>query len=224
MVADVQLKLDGLDELQHALAGAAKEIRTKAVRGALRQAANVIKRQAQTNAPILSEPKAGRKPGTVRAAISVRVSKKAKSEGNEGVFVGVRPLKARARRKFKAAQAAAGRRASAAENPNDPYYWWWVEFGHRIVPRTGRQSLTGAAFGFTVYQQRLGNGRIVTRKRKYSHQSITGRRRASQGRVEGQFFITRAAHAKGTEAIALFMRQVVPKIEKLNAKAAAHVR
>ena len=42
----VTVKLEGVDELKRALADAAKQIRTKAVRGALRQAGNIIKKQA----------------------------------------------------------------------------------------------------------------------------------------------------------------------------------
>lgn len=215
----ITVRLEGVDELKRALADAAVKIRTKAVRNALSAAARVISKQAKLNAPILKSPKESRKPGTVRNAISVRRSKVAREDGNEGVFVSVRPLRAKARRTFKVARAAAGKSINGSENPDDPYYWWWVEFGHRIVPRTSKRSLVGAAFGFTTYQQRLRNGKIVTRTRKYNHQSITGRRRNAAASVPGQFFMTRAAESRGTEAIQTFMNRVVPQIEKLNAKA-----
>ncbi len=215
----ITVKLEGVDELKRALADAAGKIRTKAVRNSLSAAARIIAKQAKLNAPVLQTPTKTRKPGTVRDAISVRRSKFARGEGNEGVFVSVKPLRARDRKKFKVSQAAAGKRISGSDNPNDPYYWWWVELGHKIVPRASKRSLVGAAFGFTTYQQRLRNGQIVTRQRKYNYQSLTGRRRHATGRVEGQFFMTRAAQSRGQEAIQLFMSRVVPQIEKLNAKA-----
>ncbi|WP_407280605.1 hypothetical protein U5817_09995 [Aromatoleum evansii] len=210
----VTVQLEGIEELKRALAGAAKTIRTKAVRGALREAGKVIQAEARLKAPVLRTATKTRKPGTVKRAISVRASKFARQDGNEGVFVSVRPLKAMQIRKFKASQAAAGKRFSGSQNPNDPYYWWWVEFGHNIVPRSA-----AAGTGTTVYQQRLVNGRIVTRKRKYNLQSITGRRRHPVGFVEGKFFMTNAAKEKGPPAIAKFMQSVVPQIQKLNERA-----
>ena len=214
MADGVTVKLEGVDALNKALAEATKQIRTKAVRSALRKAAVVIQKQAKLNTPVLSAPTKTRKPGTVKNAITVRVSKAARKDGNEGVFVSVRPLKSAQIRKFKQSQAKRGANASGSKNPNDPFYWWWVEFGHKIVRRNGE-----AGYGETTYQQRLRDGRIVTRTKKYNKQSITGRRRGQVGFVEGRKFMTRAADSKGNEAIKTFMDSVIPQIEKLNAKA-----
>lgn len=214
MADGMTVKLEGVEELKRALADASKQIRTKAVRGALREAGKVIQAAARANAPVLQARTKTRKPGTVKKAISVRTSKFDRRAGNEGVFVSVRPLKAAQIRKFKVAQARAGKRISGSQNPNDPYYWWWVEFGHKIVPRTA-----AAGFGETVYQQRLVNGRIVTRKKKYNLQSLTGRRRAPVGFVQGQRFMTRAAEKNGEAAVQKFMSSVIPQIEKLNKRA-----
>lgn len=123
------VKIDGLDDLKKALTWIRKDIRTKAIRGALRDAARIIQQQAKANAPVLKESTPRRKPGTVKRAISVRRSKRSAAAGNEGVFVSVRPLRGARQKKFGKA---------GATNPNDPYYWWWVEFGHRIVPRVKR--------------------------------------------------------------------------------------
>ena len=129
MADGVTVKLEGVDALIKALAEATKQIRTKAVRSALRKAAVVIQKQAKLNTPVLSAPTKTRKPGTVKNAITVRVSKAARKDGNEGVFVSVRPLKSAQIRKFKQSQAKRGANASGSKNPNDPYYWRFAEFG-----------------------------------------------------------------------------------------------
>ena len=85
-------------------------------------------------------------------------------------------------------------RAGAA-NPNDPYYWWWLEFGTkpRRIKATRKKALKIGA-GFATSVQHPGN-------RAYR-------------------FMTRAAQQKGGAAIQTFIRQVVPQINRLNARAA----
>ena len=148
MVADgITVKLEGVDELKRALADAAKQIRTKAVRGALREAGNVIKKQAQISAPVLTAPVKNRKTGTIKRNITVRPSKFARRDGNDGVFVSVRPLRGSRQKKLGKA---------GANNPNDPFYWFFQEFGwqprapkKRKGPRAqrvpGRYFMTSAA-------------------------------------------------------------------------------
>lgn len=144
MADSLQVRLEGIDELKRALADAAAEIRTKAVRGALRQAGNVIRKSARQAVPVLARPvmrggQLARKPQTVRNAIAVRNSKLARREGNEGVFVGVRPAKG-ARFRTRTVKALGVRirqrtqvRASkrGRYSPDDPYYWRYLEFGTR---------------------------------------------------------------------------------------------
>lgn len=167
----ITVKLEGVDELKRALNDAAKTIRTKAVRAALREAGKVIQAQAKTNAPILKAPARNRRTGTIRRNITVRPSKFARKDGNEGVFVSVRPLRGSRQKKL-------GR--AGASNPNDPFYWVFQEFGWQPrAPKKGPRAQ----------------------------------------RVEGRYFMTAAAQAKGQEAIARFMSSAVPQIEKLNAKA-----
>ena len=120
MADGVTVKLEGVDELKRALADATKQIRTKAVRGALRKAGQVISKEAKQAAPVISAPTKTRKPGTVKKAIAVRNSKFARQAGDEGVFVGVRPLRGARQKKLGKA---------GAKNPNDPFYWRFIEFG-----------------------------------------------------------------------------------------------
>lgn len=120
----VEVKLEGVAELKTALADAATKIRTKAVRGALREAAKVIQTAARATAPILKVPTKYRIAGTVRKNILVRASKFARQNGDEGVFINVRPIGSSAARVRKLGKGG-------AKNPNDPFYWRFLEFGTR---------------------------------------------------------------------------------------------
>lgn len=123
MVDVLSIKLDGVADLKAALAEAAVQIRTKAVRGALREAGKVIQVAARAAAPVLKVPTVRRNVGTVKKNILVRASKFARQAGDEGVYINVRGIRGRARVK------KLGR--GGAKNPNDPYYWRFLEFGTR---------------------------------------------------------------------------------------------
>lgn len=185
----ITVKLEGIDEMKRALASAAKDIRTKAVRNSLRAAGRVIQAAAKAAAPVLQAPTKTRAVGTLKKAIAVRTSKFARQAGDEGVFIGIRPLRGSRQKKL-------GR--AGASNSNDPYYWRFVEFGtksHEIRPKN-RKALAWAG-GFSKLVKHPG--------------------------TKGARFLTASAD-KGSEAVAVFMRSVVPQIEKLNAKAASRVR
>ena len=121
----ISIALRGVDDLKRALEAASAAIRKKAVRGALRKAGQVIASEARQLAPVLAVPAPFRKAGTVRRAITVRGSKFARQEGNEGVFIGVRALRGARQKKLGKA---------GARNPNDPFYWWFLEFGTKRMP------------------------------------------------------------------------------------------
>lgn len=128
MAADgITVKLEGIDELERVLRELPKKIRTQALRKALREGAKAIQAEARRNAPVLQVAVPYRKPGTLRRNIVIRASKFARRAGDEGVFVGVRPLSGARQKKLGKA---------GAQNPNDPYYWWWQEFGFTAVGRT----------------------------------------------------------------------------------------
>lgn len=159
MAGSFDLKVHGFDELTRALAEASSTIRKKAVRGALREAAKIFVTSARSAAPILKVPTKRRAVGTVRKNIVVRNSKLARKAGNEGVFVGVRPLRGARTKKLGKA---------GANNPNDPFYWHFLEFGTKKM----------AARPFL-----------------------------------------RPAADKSSQVIDVFMKRVVPQIEKLNKRA-----
>lgn len=123
-MADVlSVRLDGVEDLKAALVDASRQIRTRAVRNALREAGKVIQTAARAAAPVLKVPTSRRNVGTVKKNILVRASKFARQAGDEGVYINVRGIRGKARvRKL-------GR--GGAKNPNDPYYWRFLEFGTR---------------------------------------------------------------------------------------------
>lgn len=138
-------------------------------------------------------------------------SKNARADGNEGVYVGVRPLTAKRVRQFKKMRARKGLPANGADNPADPFYWRFVEFGHRIVQR----SQGGPKVLYGSIEVRMKNGTIYRRSLKRSSTGLRALRAASSGQVAARPFL-RPAAAAGERAIQKFMDSVIPQIEKLN--------
>jgi HK97 gp10 family phage protein len=156
----VRIKLHGIEQLTATLRALPDKIRKRAVRGSLKIAARLISHDAKARAPVLKQLTPRRTPGTVKRRISVRPSKFARRAGNEGVFVGVKPLRGNVdTRKFGKA---------SANNPHDPFYWRFLEFG---TAKMGERPFLGPA-----------------------------------------------VRAKGEQAIARFIKEVVPQIQKLNRK------
>lgn len=112
MADSVKVTVRGIDELKRALAALPGRLRRKALVKALRAGARVVQKTARAAAPVLATATPYRTKGLLRRKISVRVSKAARSAGDVGVFVNVKPLK-----------------NGGAKNPLDPYYWRFVQFG-----------------------------------------------------------------------------------------------
>lgn len=116
-----EINMLGLKEIQATLNKLPARLGEKVVRAALRAGAQVIRKDAQSRVPILKKPKWGRKPGTVRNAITIRRSKRDKF----GVYLSVKGLSAKKIKAFKGGSAS----KDAAYNPDDPWYWHFLEFG-----------------------------------------------------------------------------------------------
>lgn len=151
MADEIEVKVGGFDALRQALVDAPETIRVKAVRAALRKAGSVFKSAAQAAAPYLVVATKRRGVGTVKKAIIVRNSKFARRAGDEGVFIGVRPLRG-------ARQKTLGK--AGANNPNDPFYWRFLEFGTKkmtarpfLSPATSKASEAVAVFMGSVIPQ-----------------------------------------------------------------------
>lgn len=122
-----KLEIKGYEPLVEALLAMAPALRRKRGTRALAKGADLVRDAAKRPGvtPVLTREiyrrgKLYRKPGTVRDAIKVRISKEARRNGDVGVFVNVEPAKGEAR---------------GANSPNDPFYWRWIHFGGKTVPR-----------------------------------------------------------------------------------------
>jgi len=125
-----KVKMHGLSELNNTLKDLPAVLGEKVLRAALRAGAKPISDEAKLLAPILKEPDPRRKPGTIKKAITTRKSKKQKY----GVYVGVKPLKARQILAFR--QKNGAKKGKGANNPDDPFYWIFSEFGTSKMPPT----------------------------------------------------------------------------------------
>ena len=84
--------LKGFDDLASKLREIPNQLRRRVVRNALAVGGRIVRDEARRNAPVLKVRNPYRATGTLRNAIRVRTSKVARSEGNVGVFVNVKPF------------------------------------------------------------------------------------------------------------------------------------
>ena len=115
-MADFSVKLNGLDELNKKLQGLSYDMARKGGRFALRKAAGVIVKRAQTNAQAFDDPETGR--SIAKNVISKWNGRLNKTTGDLGFRIGVQ----------------GGSRISKKGNPdegaNGPTpHWRFVEFG-----------------------------------------------------------------------------------------------
>lgn len=131
-----EYKVDGLRALSATLAGLPAQLEKRMILGALRAAAQVIRKDAMQRVPILKKSDPRRRAGLVRDSITVRKSK----VRNNAVYVGVSALKASQVKITKGAkktiinkrgreQVVATRSKRDWSNPDDPAYWKFIEFG-----------------------------------------------------------------------------------------------
>ena len=105
------VRIEGLDDAKRAIEALTKDMRLKVVRGALREAARPIVRQARANVPVLT--------GLIRKRIGTFTSKIMRRQlGEVGVFI--KPRISNKARRLKL-------------NNQDPYYYRWVEAGYHAV-------------------------------------------------------------------------------------------
>lgn len=121
-----EINILGLKEIKATLEKLPARLGEKVVRAALRAGAQVMRKDAQSRAPVLQKPKYGRKPGTVKNAITIRRSKRDKF----GVYLGVKGLSAKKIKDFKGGKV----NKKSAYNPDDPWYWVFLEFGTANMP------------------------------------------------------------------------------------------
>ena len=148
-----EIKIEGFDELAKKLREIVPAMRKRVIRNALSAGARLVRDEARRNAPVLQLKNASpyRAAGTVKKAISARVSKRDRKVGDIGAFVNVLPAKGA---KFKTStrkffgikirtrtQTRVSQRG--AKSPTDPFYWRFLEFGTRKMAK--REFLKPAA-------------------------------------------------------------------------------
>lgn len=102
-------------------------------------------------------------------------------EGTAQYHIGVRHGRDQSRKVRSAGnrRLVVSRGRITVRRDNDPFYWRFVERGHRVVPA----SVEG---GQSTYTQRLRNGTVVTRTRRFSGKSLRARRRMANTGVVGK--------------------------------------
>ena len=81
---DVTVKVEGLKEIEDALAKAGPNLARSAVRKALDAGADVFLKEAKLRAPLLKKPTANRQPGELRDAIAEVTTTNAKNQTGRG--------------------------------------------------------------------------------------------------------------------------------------------
>jgi HK97 gp10 family phage protein len=158
----IAAKVRGIADYKQALLSIVPKLRKRALLDALKAGAREVQKEARRNTPVLERATATRARGTLRRAISVRVSKTARAQGNVGVFVNVRPLPGNKYRSVKIGntrrRVLVKRSQRSAQNPNDPFYWRFVNFGTKHMRGVGFLESGARKLGeaLTVFEGYLG--------------------------------------------------------------------
>lgn len=112
-MADLQINIQGLRELRGKLALLPDRVTKNVVRQSLRVGANIIKKQAQENAPVRT--------GNIRRGFRIANSKVHNAPPEIGIFLVIKKNK-----------KSRGGRA----DPNDPFYARFVEDGYHVGKKT----------------------------------------------------------------------------------------
>lgn len=136
------LEVKGLKEIQRALFSYNETMGVKIIRSSLRQGANLVKKQAQINAPL-------GKTGTLRKGITVKQSKihSTRDGLTFGVYITLRSGKGR-------------------KDPKDPFYGRWIEDGWNVRGKGGgsRSAITSTFGGRSGRKSQRGNKNIGGKK------------------------------------------------------------
>lgn len=121
---EVDIRFDYVDFARQ-LEAIKADFRKKAVRGALRSAAGVLRRAVVAFAPQQQQPTKGRIPGTLKRAVYAARSRHGVSGVSERYFIGIR-------------QGVRARKTN-----RDAFYWFFLE--HGWAPRGPGKALRGGA-------------------------------------------------------------------------------
>lgn len=198
--------ISGLGDLRSQFSSLAKDMGLRTARSMVVSAGGVLKKESKR----LAQEQGLRKTGAMINNIAIKREKT--PEGVTQYNLGVRHGKELGRKAKKVLTVKKSGRVGV-KYVNDPYYWWWVERGHKIISRG-----VSSDGGTTRYQQRLRNGKIVWREKKWRGDSVRGRRRSATQSVSAHPFIEPSLENKRNEAIEAMKARLVKIIEKANSK------
>jgi len=197
--------IQGLGELRSQFQSLAKDMETRTSRSMVVAAGGVLKRESKR----LAQQQGLRRTGALIDNIAIKREKT--PQGIAQYHLGVRHGRDLGRKAKKVLTVRSSGRIGV-KYENDPFYWWWVERGHKVVPRKSGRTDGGT----TRYQQRLRNGKIVWREKKWSADSITGRRRTASSTVAAHPFIEPSLENKRQAAIDAMKARLAKIIAKAN--------
>lgn len=195
----------GIGELKQNFARLKDGMETRIARSMVVAAGGVLKRKAKA----IAQGNGSVRTGAMIKNIAIKREPQA-PPGTAQYHLGVRSGKDLTRK-----QKNAGKRLVVRSNgrigvqyADNPYYWKWVEQGHNITPREP------VADGTTTYQQRLRNGKVVTRTKKNVGTSIRQRRKHQTQSVAARPFIAPALEQGKTEAIDAMGARLKKELDK----------
>ncbi len=144
------LEVRGLREVQKALYAYSQTMGDKITLSSLRQGANLVKKQAMSNAPVLT--------GRLRKGMRVTRSKRHSREDVIGVYITFRTAKQKDRGRGK---------------PKDAFYGRWVE--HGFTSQDGK-NIPGQRFLDRAYERQKGNAvRLIIKTAHAGGESVKRR-------------------------------------------------
>lgn len=147
----VSTQIVGMDRLAKTLLALPGRLRRQALRPAVSAGARVVAKAIRARAPKGES-------GTIRRAVFQAAAKELTSNVQVGYVAGVR----RGKKYAKGATRVFKGHVRTNKVSRDAYYWPWVEFGHKIVPRRGKNGAGIASRRRAVaHLQASGQGRTV---------------------------------------------------------------
>lgn len=195
----------GIGELSQSFRELKSDMETRTARAMVVAAGGVLKRKAKS----IAQANGSVRTGAMIKNIAIKREPQAPA-GTAQYHLGVRSGGDLTRKQKKAGKRLVVRKNGriGVQYQDNPYYWKWVELGHNITPREAVPD------GSTTYQQRLRNGKVVTRTKKNVGTSIRQRRKNQTQAVAAKPFIAPALEQGKTEAIDAMATRLQKELEK----------
>jgi hypothetical protein len=187
MAGDFTVKIEGLPDLRAALQGIVPKLKKKVLQEALRAGARLVQREARRTAPVL-------KLSTYAGASASR--RGVRAVGTVRKAITVRTSKRDTRQgdvgvfvNVRPLKRTSGK-VRGAKNAADPFYWRWINFGWN--PAGGDRSAAG----------------------KRTRRKLN---KAGTAKIKVGAHFLEAGAAMLSQALAVFVKEIGPRIAKLNA-------